>query len=136
MKSSTSNFQTLQLSNKEFKKVVWIKKHEFQYKSHLYDIQSIRQSKGNVTILCIQDNDEERLISHYSKQIQNHQKDSKKNTGSSVWHKLLSSVYLPIYTESNPFLILKEPYFKINIVYLKPFSLPHLSCIFNPPIYS
>lgn len=136
MKSSITNFQTLQLTPQEFQEIIWIKEHEFKFKSNLYDFRSITKKGDHIDIICILDKDENRLISQYSNQIQTNQKDNEKNTGNLVWHKVLNSVYLSISLVTKTFFILQESCSKIHAPYIENQSSPHLISIFTPPIYS
>lgn len=137
MKSSSSNFQILQLTQKEFKKVIWIKEHEIQYQSNLYDVKSISKNGKQIDIVCILDKDENRLISYYSNQIQTNQSDKEGNaTGNLVWHKVLNTVYLSPTFDSDFFILDSELNSNLKIPYIENQSSPHLRSIFTPPIYS
>lgn len=136
MKSSISNFQTLQLTPKEFKTVIWIKEHEIQFQSNLYDVKSITKNGNQIDIVCILDKDEIRLISHYSNQIQSNQNDQENNTGTLLWHKVLNTVFLSTSFDSELFILQTELTSNLKIPYIENQSSPHLKSIFTPPIYS
>lgn len=136
IKNSTGDFHTLQFSFQEYQEITWINKHEFKFKSNLYDVRSITKRSEHINIVCLLDKDENQLINHYSNQIQPNQNDKESDTGSLVWNKILNSIYLPgtFYSIKHSEAFVSNS--KHNIPYKDHQSSPHLKSIFSPPIYS
>jgi hypothetical protein len=86
-------FTTLQINADEFSTLAWENESEFTYENKLYDLIEKKQSGNNITITCIADTKEDKLVSTFN----NLNKPSSPSQTSSVsLFKFINAIYLPV----------------------------------------
>lgn len=70
---------TFQLNSDNYKKLYWENSHEFKWKGNLYDVIKQEQRDEYITFYCLQDKNEDAILSQLDNHIQKHIKsDTKK----------------------------------------------------------
>lgn len=86
-------FTIIQVKANESSDILWENESEFTYRNNLYDLVEKKQSDNNITITCIADTKEEKLVSTFN----NLNKQSSPSQTSSVsLFKFINTIYLPV----------------------------------------
>ncbi len=99
-KESYKEFQTLDISKSDFKKLIWLNKKEFRFRNNIYDVKKINFVKNTVKIKCYLDKKENSLLQSLTSTIEVKSSKSNKNSNQSLLIKILQS---PILSHSKPF---------------------------------
>lgn len=79
----------------EYASLKWVKKNEFVYGDHFYDVVREEKDKGSYSLQCISDDMETVLFAKLDQTVSLNQ--TKKNSGVIInWFELLTSPYFPV----------------------------------------
>jgi hypothetical protein len=136
VKKSTTQCQTITLTHQEYQELTWIKKNEFKWGKHLFDVRTVNKLENTVQIVCLMDLLEKELFEKYTLQLEKNHPDKHSPSKQILWQKVLSTFFLRQTIEPYSY-----PLFRVNrdqktmISRAVKCSLPHLQTIFIPPIY-
>ncbi|NBX81228.1 MAG: hypothetical protein EBQ94_12800 [Flavobacteriales bacterium] len=92
-----NDFTELNLDQKSFDELVWVKKNEFRYNGHLYDFVNKKIDKeGNIIVYVIDDTKEKHRIDNYNNHIGNNSSNSSPTKNTTKLTAFFSQLYLPV----------------------------------------
>jgi hypothetical protein len=86
-------FTTIQVDVKESSAIIWENESEFIYGDNLYDVIEKKQSGNNISITCIADTKEDKLVSTFNNL---NKQSSPSQTSSISLFKFINAIYLPV----------------------------------------
>jgi hypothetical protein len=118
---------------KQIKKLVWLKKNEFDLNGNLFDVVRKSNSNGITHLECISDKQEKVLFAKLNQNVSSNLSDDNQHKPISNWFKLLQTPALPIRVFDTKNLIYFKEYPIETFNYLDYLSMKFIQIVSPPP---